>query len=66
MTPGEALKTADLSSQLFCRAVANKIREVIPESSRVRFRLTVMVNGRNVRVDPQLRPYREERKDQSG
>jgi hypothetical protein len=65
LTPGEALKTADLGSQIFCRAIANKIREVLPESSRVCFRLTVAVEGRKVRVDPQLRPYREE-KDHSG
>lgn len=65
MTPGEALKTADTNSQVFCRAVANKIREVLPEKSQVRFRLTVAVEGRKVRVEPQLRPYREG-KDHSG
>ncbi len=65
MTPGEAIRTADMASQVFCKALAGKIRELLPESSRVRFRLTVAVEGRNVRVDPELNPYREG-KDHSG
>ncbi len=64
-TPAEAIRQADVSTQVFCKAVAGAIRELLPEASRVRFRLTVAVEGRNVRVDPQLRPYREG-KDHSG
>ncbi len=65
MTPGDAMRTADMSSQIFCKAVAVAVRELLPDSSRLRFRLTIAVEGRNVRVDPQLRPYRED-KDHSG
>ena len=64
-TPGDAMRNADVSTQMFCKAVAGAIRELLPESSRLRFRLTIAVEGRNVRVDPQLRPYREG-KDHSG
>jgi hypothetical protein len=66
VTPAEALKTADLHAQIFCRAVASKIREVLPESSRIRARLTVTIEGRKVQVDPHLRTYREDHKDEHG
>ncbi len=66
MTPGEALRTADGGSQIFCRAVANKIRELLSGSSKIRFRLTVTVEGRKVQVDPHLRTYREDHKDGHG
>ncbi len=49
-----------MSAQVFCAAVANKIRELLPSIGTCRFRLTVAVDGRKVRVEPQLRPYREE------
>ena len=63
MTPGDAMRNADVSAQVFCKAVAGAIRALLPEASRLRFRLTVAVEGRNVRVDPQLRPYREGKTD---
>ncbi len=65
MTPADALRNADLHSQLFGRAVAGKIMELLPGNSKLRFRLQITVDGRNVRVEPQLRMYREG-KDHSG
>lgn len=65
MTPDNAIQSADIYAQVFCKAVAGAIRNLLPRASRLRFRLTIAVEGRKVRVDPQLRPYREG-KDHSG
>ena len=59
MTPANAIQGADVYAQVFCKAVAGKVRELLPKASRLQFRLTVAVDGRKVRVEPQLRPYRE-------
>ena len=65
MTAARAIKSADVYTQFFCKSVADAIRGLIPKSGRLRFRLQIAVEGRNVRVDPLLRPCREE-KDHSG
>lgn len=66
MMPGDAIRQADVNMQVFCKALAGKVRELLPEASRLRFRLTIAVEGSNVRVDPQLRPYREGQTDSDG
>jgi hypothetical protein len=65
MTPENAIQSADIYAQVFCKAVAGAIRGLLPKTSRLRFRLQIAVEGRNVQVEPQLRPYREG-KDHSG
>ena len=65
MTPGTAIQSADVYCQVFCKAVAGAIRVLLPKASKLRFGLTVSVEGRNVNVEPHLRRYREG-KDHSG
>lgn len=65
MTPETAIQSADVYTQVFCKAVAGAIRRLLPKSSKMRLGLTISVEGRKVNVEPHLRLYREG-KDHSG